>query len=121
MALLSIQAIALASALLMQPSSDERFLETVRIVSARAREGEVVLATRDGARRTLREGDALEEEGATLKDVTSTTLVFTRLVTGAGGESGSALIVVRFDASGKTKVREYRTLGDVAPPRPPRS
>jgi hypothetical protein len=119
MAPLSISAVILASVLQVPPSSDERFLETIRVVSARAREGEVVLATRDGARRMLREGDLLDEEGATLKDVTSATLVFTRPVTGAG-ESGSALIVVRFDASGKTKVREYRTLGDVAPPRPPR-
>jgi hypothetical protein len=120
MAPLSISAIVLASVLQAQSAPDERFLETVRIVSARAPEGEVVIATREGARRTLREGDLLEEEGATLSDVTSATLVFSRPVPRPGGESGSALIVVRFDGSGKTKVREYRTLSDVSSPRPPR-
>ena len=108
--------------LVLQGSSapEPRFLEKVRVVSVRASEGEVTLATAEGASRTLGEGDVLYEEGgAKLKDVTSASLVFTRRVAGGDGEVGEALIVVRFDAAGKTRVREYRTVGDVSPPRPP--
>ena len=98
-----------------------RFLEAIRVVSARPAEGEVVLAAPDGAELLLREGDVLAEEGgAKLKDVTSAALVFRRKVTGGDGEPGDSIIVVRFNLSGKTRVREYRTVGDVPTPKAPR-
>ncbi|MGH9319406.1 MAG: hypothetical protein ACRD21_16170 [Vicinamibacteria bacterium] len=101
-------------------SVSPRFLETVQVVSVRPSEGSVTLAEPGGERRTLLEGDALGEEGgAKLKQVTASTLVFTQRVSGADGEAGEALIVVRFDASGKTRVREYQTVGDVSQPKPP--
>ncbi len=104
------------------PSSAEpRFLEAIRVVSARPAEGDVTLVAPDGTELLVREGDLLAEEGgAKLKDVTSSVLVFTRQVTGGDGERGESIIVVRFNASGKTRVREYRTVGDVPTPRAPR-
>ncbi len=102
-------------------SVEPRFLEAVRVVSARPADGEVTLASPDGTELLLREGDLLAEEGgAKLKDVAASVLVFRREVKGAEGESGEAVIVVRFDPSGKTRVREYRTVGDVPNPRAPR-
>jgi len=106
-------------------SAEPRFLEAIRVVSARPAEGftkgEVSLKAPDGTELLLREGDTLAEEGgAKLKDVASGVLTFTRQVTGGDGERGESLIVVRFDASGKTRVREYRTVGDVPTPRAPR-
>ena len=103
------------------PSAEPRFLETIRVVSARPAEGEVTLAALDGTERLLREGDVLAEEGgAKLKDVTSAVLVFRREVTGGDGERGESIIVVRFNAAGKTRVREFRTVGDVPTPKAPR-
>lgn len=104
------------------PSAAEpRFLEVVRVVSARPEKGDVRLATPDGTEIVLREGDLLAEEGgAKLKDVTSAVLVFSREVTGGDGARGESVIVVRFNAAGKTRVREFRTVGDVPAPRAPR-
>jgi len=120
MVMLSFPGLVLSLVLQGSSAPEPRFLEKVRIVSVRASEGEVTFATADGASRTLGEGDVLDEEGgAKLKDVTSASLVFTRRVAGSDGEVGEALIVVRFDGAGKTRVREYRTVGDVSPPRPP--
>lgn len=110
----------LISLSLQNAIAEPRFLETIRVVSTRPSDGEVTLLTPEGTRRTLEEGDSLEEEGgAALKDVTSATLVFTRRVTGPEGEEGESLIVVRFDASGKTRVREYRSVPDDAPSKRP--
>ena len=109
--------------LMSQASSsvEPRFLETIRVVSARPAEGEVALAAPDGTELLLREGDALAEEGgAKLKDVAASVLVFRREVIGGDGEMGESLIVVRFNAAGKTRVREYRTVGDVPSPKAPR-
>jgi hypothetical protein len=93
-----------------------RFLESVRVVSVRPAEGEVELATPDGTKLRLREGDALAEEGgAKLKDVAPSMLLFRREVTGGDGEKGESILVVRFDATGKTGC-EYRTVGDVRTP-----
>jgi len=81
----------------------------------------VALVAPDGTDLLLREGDALAEEGgAKLKDVAASVRVFRREVTGADGERGESLIVLRFDAWEKTRVREYRTVSDVRNPRAPR-
>lgn len=110
-----------ALALLLFVSSPPRYLEQVRVVSARVSEKEITLEEPDGALRSLHEGDVLEEEGgATLESLTSSTLVFTRRVKGGDGEEGTSRILVRYDGAGKTKVREYRTVGDVSQPKPPR-
>ena len=97
-----------------EPSSDPDFLDTIRIVEAKPAEGELTFTDLEGDLRTLREGDYLEEvDGARVKKISRTTLVLTRVVRGGDGQEGEALIVVRFDRSGKTKVREYRTVPDV--------
>ena len=121
MAPLSLPLLLSVLALQASSSPEPRFLESIRVVSARPSEGKVTLLAPDGARRTLAEGDPLEEEGgARLKAVTSATLVFTSRVTGGDGAAGESLIVVRFDASGKTRVREYRSVPDDVPSKPPR-
>jgi hypothetical protein len=56
-----------------------------------------------------------EAGGAAIQEVGRSTLVLRRIVSGADGQKGEALIVVRFDRSGKTRVREYRTVPDVSP------
>jgi hypothetical protein len=122
---ISYSALALVYFLAFQPrpatTAKPRFLEEIRVVSARVDEGVVTFTTSAGALRSLHEGDVLEEEnGAKLSEVTSSTLVFTLPVKGGDGEEGQARIVVRYDASGRTKVREYRSVGDVAQPRSPR-
>ncbi len=120
MEMLSFPGLVLLSALQGSSAPEPRYLDKVRVVSVRVSAGEVTFQTTEGASRTLREGDVLDEEGgAKLKNVTSASLVFTRPVAGPDGEVGEALIVVRFDGAGKTRVREYRTVGDVSPPRPP--
>ena len=115
--------VAVASATAAQkPSSDPDFLDTIRIVEAKPAEGELTFMDLESDLRTLREGDYLEEvDGARVKKITRTTLVLTRVVRGGDGQEGESLIVVRFDRSGKTKVREYRTVPDVSlkTPRPP--
>jgi hypothetical protein len=104
------------------PPPTERYLASVRVVAARETVFEVTLLSPEGTTRTLRKGDRLDEEDAVLKDVTRSTLVFTRSVTGADGTPGESLVVVRFDGSGKTKVREYATVAaDPAPKPPPRN
>jgi hypothetical protein len=122
---LSYSALALVTVLSFQAQpvtpTKPRFLEEIRVVSARVDEGLVTFTASDGVLRSLHEGDILEEEnGAKLTEVTSSTLVFTVPVKGGDGEDGEARIVVRYDGSGRTKVREYRSVGDVAQPRPPR-
>ena len=98
-----------------EPSADPDFLDTIRIVEAKPAEGELTFMDLEGDLRTLREGDYLEEvDGARVKKIGRTTLVLTRVVRGGDGQEGEALIVVRFDRSGKTKVREYRTVPDVS-------
>jgi len=98
-----------------EPSADPDFLDTIRIVEAKPAEGELTFTDTDSDVRTLRVGDYLEEvDGARVKKITRTTLVLTRVVSGGDGQEGEALIVVRFDRSGKTKVREYRTVPDVS-------
>lgn len=118
----------LMSALLLLPvlqtegPSEKRFLEVVRILKARVAAGEVTLAEPDGGTRELSEGDVLDEEGgARLDEVAEGTLVFRRVVNGAEGGSGDAVIVVRYDATGKTRVREFKSVPDTLPEAPPRS
>jgi len=103
--------------------STERFLTRVRVLGVQVDRGEALLAKilcPDGTTRTWRKGDRVTEEDAVVKDVTRSTLVLTRAVTGASGEKGESLIVVRYDSSGKVTVREYSTVSDWAPPSPPR-
>ncbi len=111
-----IMLVVVASATAAQePSPDPDFLDTIRIVEAKPAEGELTFRDLEGDLRTLREGDYLEEvDGARVKKISRTTLVLTRVVRGGDGQEGEALIVVRFDRSGKTKVREYRTVPDVS-------
>lgn len=102
-------------------SPDPTFLDEIRIVDVRPTEGELTFADREGVEHTVREGDVLEDiEGARVKKIGRTTLVLTRVVRGGDGQKGESLIVVRYDASGKTKVREYRTVPDVSLKSPPR-
>lgn len=104
-----------------ETSTQPRFLEQIHVVSVHVSEGVVSFTAPGGELRSLREGDFLEEEGgAKLTDVTSSSLVFILPVKGGNGEDGKARIVVRYDGAGKTKVREYRSVGDVSQPRPPR-
>ncbi len=119
-ALILIMLVALASATAAQePSPDPDFLDTIHIVEAKPAEGELTFRDLEGDLRTLREGDYLEEvDGARVKKISRTTLVLTRVVRGGDGQEGEALIVVRFDRSGKTKVREYRTVPDVSLKKP---
>ena len=113
---LIIMLVAVASATAAQePSPDPDFLATIRIVEAKPTEGELTFTDLKGETRTLRVGDTVEEvDGAKVKKIGRTTLVLTRVVRGGDGQEGEALIVVRFDRSGKTKVREYRTVPDVS-------
>ena len=115
-ALILIMLVAVASATAAQePSPDPEFLDTIRIVEAKPAKGELTFRDLEGDLRTLHEGDYLEEvDGARVKKISRTTLVLTRVVRGGDGQEGEALIVVRFDRSGKTKVREYRTVPDVS-------
>lgn len=99
----------------VQEQAPSDFLERVRIVETRPAEGELTLVDPDGESRTLHKGDLLPEAGgATLEEIGRSTLVLKRVVSGADGQRGEALIVVRFDRSGKTKVREYRTVPDAS-------
>lgn len=111
-----IMLLTVASATVAQkPSSDPDFLDTIRIVEAKPAKGELTFTDLESELRTLRVGDYLEEvDGARVKKITRTTLVLTRVVRGGDGQEGESLIVVRFDRSGKTKVREYRTVPDVS-------
>ena len=98
------------------------FLLQVRILESRPEDGEIELLDPDGKPRLLREGDVLEEAGgARIKDVGRSTLVLSRAAEGIDGSSGESLVVVRFDETGKTRVREYREIPDVSlsEPRPP--
>jgi hypothetical protein len=128
--MLHLLASVLASALIMlvavasatagqEPSPDPTFLDTIRVVEVEPAEGELTFRDREGEIRTVHEGDVLEEvESARVEKVSRTTLVLTRVVRGGDGQEGEALIVVRFDSAGKTKVREYRTVPDVSPRTP---
>lgn len=120
-ALIMLLTVASATAA-QKPSPDPDFLDTIRIVEAKPSDGELTFTDSESERHTLRVGDYLEEvDGARVKKITRTTLVLTRVVRGGDGQEGESLIVVRFDRSGKTKVREYRTVPDVSlkTPRPP--
>lgn len=114
-ALIMLLTVASATAAQKKSSSDPDFLDTIRIVEAKPAEGELTFTHPESDLRTLRVGDYLEEvDGARVKKITRTTLVLTRVVRGGDGQEGESLIVVRFDRSGKTKVREYRTVPDVS-------
>jgi hypothetical protein len=116
-----VHAIILASVLsVVRENAPSDFLAQVRIVESRPAEGALTLVDPEGETRTLHEGDLLPEAGgAIVEDIGRTTLVLKRVASGADGERGESLIVVRFDRSGKTRVREYRTVPDVSrkPPR----
>ncbi len=98
-----------------------RFLERIRVLGVQETRGEVTVLDPDGKSRTWQEGDRIAEENATVKKITRSTVVLTRIVEGSRGEKGESLIVLRFDATGKVKVREYSSVSDapqpVAPPR----
>lgn len=101
-------------------SDEESFLEAARVLDVRPSENEVTLVDPDGKSFRIREGEALDEAGgATLKRVRRSTLVWTRPVTGGDGQTGEALIVVRFGPSGKTEVREFWSVPDAPRPRAP--
>jgi hypothetical protein len=111
-----------AAFFVVQEKAQSDFLERIRIVETRPAEGELTLVDPEGESRTLHEGDLLPEAGgAAIQEVGRSTLVLKRILSGADGQKGEALIVVRFDRSGKTRVREYRTVPDVsrkaAPPK----
>jgi len=119
--------VLIVSGLLLQvmtPASSgparERFLERVRIVGVQSARGEATILDPEGKLRTWTKGTLIEEEGALVKQVTRAHLVLSRAVTGPRGEKGESLIVLRWDASGKVKLREYSTVSDaplpVAPP-----
>ena len=112
-----LMVVAVASATAGQDTSpDATFLDTIQVVEVDPAEGELTYRDAEGELHTLREGDAIDEVGgARVEEIGRTTLVLTRLVRGGDGQEGEALIVVRFESSGKTKVREYRTVPDVAP------
>lgn len=100
---------------IVQETAPSDFLERVRIVETRPADGELTLVDPEGESRTLHEGDLLPEAGgAAIQEVGRSTLVLKRIVSGADGQKGEALIVVRFDRSGKTRVREYRTVPDAS-------
>jgi len=98
-----------------------RSLERIRVLGVHETRGEVTVLDPEGKSRTWKEGDRITEENVTVKEVTRSTVVLTRIVKAARGEQGENLIVLRFDATGKVKVREYSSLSDapqpVAPPR----
>ncbi len=116
-----IMTLAVVSAVATQtPSPQPTFLETIRIVDVKPADGELTFENAEGEEHTVREGDRLEEmNGVRVKEISRTTLVLTRVVRGDDGQAGESLVVVRFDRSGKTRVREYRTVPDVSlsPPR----
>lgn len=101
------------------PASKQRFLEKIRIVGVQAARGEATILDPDGKLRTWTKGTLIEEEGAVVKQVTRSHLVLSRTVTGPQGK-GESLVVVRWDGSGKVKLREYSSLSDfplpVSPP-----
>lgn len=118
---LLMSALILIPVLQTEGPAEKRFLQVVRILSARVVAGEVTLAQPDGETRTLSEGDVLDEEGgARLEEVSDATLVFRRVVNGAEGGSGEAVIVVHYDETGKTRVREFRSVPDTVPKASPR-
>lgn len=118
-----IMMFAVVSAIAPQKSSPEPvFLETIRIVDVKPADGEFTFEDAEGEEHTLGVGDPLEQvEGAKVKEIGETILVLSRVVRGGDGQKGESLVVVRFDASGKTKVREYRTVPDVSSSPPPRN
>ena len=109
---------AVAAAPLQETPPESSFLDAITVVDSKPAEGELTFEDADGEQHTVREGDLID--GCRVKDIGRTTLVLTRVVTGADSHEGESLIVVRFDRTGKTKVREYRTVPDVSPkmPRP---
>lgn len=111
-----LHALLLAAAVsIFEERGPSDFLERVRIVETHPSEGELTLVDPEGESRTLHEGDLLPEAGgAAIQEIGRSTLVLKRTVSGADGRMGEALIVIRFDRSGKTRVREYRTVPDVS-------
>ncbi len=97
-----------------------RFLERIRILGVEQARGQVTILDPEGKSRIWKEGDRIDEEAAVLKEVRQSTLILTRTMEGANGEKGESLVVVRFDPSGKVRVREYASVSDapqpVAPP-----
>ncbi len=96
-----------------------RFFETIRVLGVESGRGEVTVVDPEGKSRTWKKGDRITEENAVLDKVTRSLLVFTRNVEGPNGVRGDSLVVVRFDGSGKTKVREYSSVSDSPLPKAP--
>jgi hypothetical protein len=110
----------------MNPQSDgldgntqKRFFERIRVLGVESGQGEVTVVDPEGQSRTWKKGDRITEENAVLDKVTRSLLVFTRNVEGPNGVRGDSLVVVRFDASGETKVREYSSFSDSPLPKAP--
>jgi hypothetical protein len=89
-----------------------RFFERIRVVEVESRREEVTVVDPGGTSRTWKKGDRIIEENAVLNKVTRSLLVFTRNVEGTHREGGNIIVVVRFDLSGRTKVREYSSQPD---------
>jgi type II secretory pathway component PulC len=104
---------ALATA---EGNTSVRFLDQIRVLGVRDAAGEVTVRDPQGKSRVWKEGDRVEEENAFIKDITRSTIVLTR---GGTGEDYESLIVIRFDASGKVKVREYSKQSDSPQPLTP--
>jgi hypothetical protein len=101
--------------LLVQAGPASEFLSALQVTETNPAEGELTFVDPEGRSRTVHEGDFLPEAGeATVREIGRSILVLKRPVTGADGETGEALVVVRFDHSGKTKVREYRSVPDAS-------
>ncbi len=98
--------------------SQTRFFERIRVLGVESGRGEVTVVDPEGKSRTWKKGDRITEENAVLDKVTRSLLVFTRNVEGLNGGRGDSLVVVRFDPSGKTKVREYSSHSDSPLPAP---
>jgi hypothetical protein len=99
--------------------TQKRFFDKIRVLGVESGQGEVTVVDPEGKSRTWKKGDRITEENAVLDNVTRSLLVFTRNVEGPNGARGDSLIVVRFDASGKTKVREYSSVSDSPLPKAP--
>jgi hypothetical protein len=113
--------VALSLLPLLLPPGGQRFLERIRVVGVQPASGEATVLDPEGKLLTWSRGTRIEEEGAVVRQVTRSHLVLSRTVTGPQGEKGESLVVVRWDGSGKVKLREYSTVSDAPlPAAPPR-
>ena len=108
--------------LLVQERPVSEFLSALQVKETNPAEGELTFVDPQGRSRIVHEGDSLPEAGgATVHEIGRSTLVLKRTVTGADGEKGEALVVVRFDGSGWASMACGRPVpfGRRRPGRPP--